>query len=137
MSKQQQEFNCYCLDRCKPVSEELPIAYDDGCVITKVRYKIGLRAMIRRRECFVLFTESEDDLNGFTYISADHFYDNQERFFTEVISFEEFKELIKKLPNINIFEFVSLLSFINIYADFKNFVDANWEILNMDNLIEI
>ena len=93
--------------------------------------------MIRRRECFVLFTESENDLDGFTYISADNFYDNQERFFTEVISFEEFKELIKKLPNINIFEFVSLLSFINIYADFKNFVDANWEILNMDNLIEI
>ena len=137
MSRQEQEFDCYCLDRCKPLTEELPIAYNNGTNITKVKYKIGLRAMIRKRDCFILYTESEEDLNGFTFITTENFYDNQRRFYTDIIPFEDFRELIKWLPNINIFEFTSLLDFVNIYEEFMNLVKGNWTTLNMDNLIEI
>ena len=137
MTKQRKEFDCYCLDRLKPLTECLPITYDDGNIIRKMEYKIGLKASIKHQECFILYTESEQDLDEFIYIDTEEFYNNQERFFTQILSKQEVFEIIKKLKTINIFEFTSLLEFINIYDDFKNFVEANWDYLDMDNLIEL
>lgn len=137
MTKEKQEFDYYCLDRLKAIGEDFPLAYTDGSVVRKLYYKIGLRASIKRQDCFILYTATEDDLEGFTFIPTDIFYNNQKRFYTEILTTTEVKELMKKLPTINIFEFVSLLDFINIYSEFKELVDYNWENLNMDSLIEI
>lgn len=137
MTKQHQEFNYYCLDRLKYINEELRLTYNDGSVIHKTIYKIGLRATIKHQECFILYTESDNDLDEFVYIDVDEFYNNQRRFFTEVLQLDEVKELIKKIKTINIFEFVSLLEFTHIYEEFQEFVETNWNILDMDNLIEI
>lgn len=137
MTKEKQEFDYYCLDRLKAIGEDFPLAYTDGSVVRKLYYKIGLRASIKRQDCFILYTATEDDLEGFTFIPTEVFYNNQKRFYTEILTTTEVKELIKKLPAINIFEFVSLLDFVNIYSEFKELVDYNWENLNMDSLIEI
>ena len=71
------------------------------------------------------------------FIPADIFYDNQKRFFTEVLTVEEVKTMIKILPAINIFEYTSLLEFTKIYKEYKELVEENWEKLDMNNLIEI
>lgn len=137
LTRQHQEFNYYCLDRCKPITEEIPITYNDGNIIRKILYKVGLRTKIKHQDCFVLYTESDDDLECFTYIAAEIFYDYQQRFFNDIFSIEEVKELIKTLKTINIFEYTSLLEFTYIYDEFKEFVEYNWNTLDMDNLIEI
>ena len=137
MTKEKQEFDYYCLDRLKAIGEDFPLAYTDGSVIRKLYYKIGLRASIKRQDCLIKYTATEDDLEGFTFIPTDVFYNKQKRFYTEILTTTEVKELIKKLPAINIFEFVSLLDFVNIYSEFKELIDYNWENLNMDSLIEI
>lgn len=137
LTKQYREFNYYCLDRLKPLTEELRVTYNDGSIIRKILYKIGLRANIKHQECFILYTESDADLDEFVYIDANEFYENQRRFFTEILTVEEVKERIKTLSNINIFEFTSLLEFTNIYEEFKSFIETNWDILEMDNLIEL
>ena len=137
MTKEKQEFDYYCLDRLKAIGEDFPLAYTDGSVARKLYYKIGLRASIKRQDCLIKYTATEDDLEGFTFIPTDVFYNKQKRFYTEILTTTEVKELIKKLPAINIFEFVSLLDFVNIYSEFKELIDYNWENLNMDSLIEI
>lgn len=137
ITAQHQEFNYYCLDREKPVSEEFVVTYNDGSVIKKILYKIGLRANIKHEDCFVLYTESESDLDDFIFIPTETFYNYQESFFTSIFSIEEIKTLIKRIKTINIFEFTSLLDFTNIYGDYKDFLESNWSNLNMDELIEI
>ena len=137
LTKQYREFNYYCLDRLKPLTEELRVTYNDGSIIRKILYKIGLRANIKHQECFILYTESDADLDEFVYIDANEFYENQRRFFTEILTVEEVRERIKTLSTINIFEFTSLLEFTNIYEEFKSFIETNWDILEMDNLIEL
>jgi hypothetical protein len=137
MTKEQHEFECYCLDRLKPIADEFPVTYNDGVIIKKLHYKVGLRASIKHVDCFVLYTMSEDDLNGFLFIPVDTFYNNQKRFFHETLTKTEVKELIKVLPAINIFEFVSLLDFSIIYEEFKEYLEENWEILQMNDLIEV
>ena len=137
MTRQHKEFSYYCLDRLKPDDDLLVISYNDGSIIHKVMYKIGLRAKIKHRECFVLYTESDKDLDEFIYIDVDVYYDNRRRFFNDILPIEELKDMVKKIHTINIFEFISLMSFINIYDNFSNIVEANWEYLNMDELIEI
>ena len=137
LTKQHREFNYYCLDRLKPFTDEIRLTYNDGFIIRKVLYKIGLKANIKHQECFILYTESDEDLNEFIYVGAEEFYNNQRRFFTDVLSDAEVRELIKKLKTINIFEFASLLEFTNIYEEFQLFIENNWAVLNMDSLIEI
>lgn len=137
LTRQHQEFNYYCLDRIKPYTEEFVVTSQDESAIKKTRYKIGLKAKIKHQECFILYTESDKDLDEFLYISVEDFYNNQSRFFTEIIPLAEIKELIKCLLTINIFEFLSLLEFNTIYEDFKQLIEINWLNLNMDNLIEI
>ena len=95
LTRQHQEFNYYCLDRSKPLTEEIKLTYNDGNIIRKVLYKIGLKATIKHTECFILYTESDEDLDKFLYIDAEDFYENQRRFFTEILSVGEVKELIK------------------------------------------
>ena len=136
MTKEHQEFNYYCLDRCK-VGDEFPISYNDGVVVHKRRYKLGLKTKIKRQECFILYTDSDADFDTFTYISAETFYNFQQRFFTDIFSVEEFKEIIKVLNTINIFEYTSLLNFDNIFSDYYDMVEDNWDALRMDDLIEI
>lgn len=136
-TRQHQEFNYYCLDRLKPLSEELPITYNDGNIIRKKLYKIGLRTNIKHQDCFVLYTESEEDLDRFVYITTDNFYDYQESFFNDVFTISDLKEIVKTILTINIFEYASLLDFTYIYNDFKEFIESNWLYLDMDNLIEL
>ena len=107
---------------------------------SKSHYKLSCAHAIFLKEiwqCFILYTESDEDLDEFLYIDVEEFYNNQRRFFTEVLQAVEVKELIKCLKTINIFEFTSLLDFIDIYEDFQAFVENNWTVLDMDNLIEI
>ena len=137
ITAQHQEFNYYCKKKKKPVSEEFVVTYNDGSVIKKILYKIGLRANIKHEDCFVLYTESESDLDDFIFIPTETFYNYQESFFTSIFSIEEIKTLIKRIKTINIFEFTSLLDFTNIYGDYKDFLESNWSNLNMDELIEI
>ena len=137
LTKQHQEFNYHCLDRLQPFENDLNLSYNDGNIIKKVRYKIGLKAKIKHEECFILYTESDRDLDQFIYIDVDSYYRNQRRFFNDILSLTEVKELIKNIKTINIFEFTSLLEFINIYDDFKFVIEDNWTYLNMDSLIEI
>lgn len=137
MTRQQKEFDCYCLDRCKPIFDDIVFAYDDGAVIKKIQYKIGLRANIKHVDCLLLYTESDADLEKLVYIPTDLFYDNQQRFFTDVFSVDEMTELFRQLLTINIFEYASLLDFNYIYDEFKELVEYNWEALDMDNLIEV
>ena len=136
MTDQYREFNYYCLDRLKPLTEELRIAYNDGNIIKKILFKVGLRATIKHQDCFILYTDSEEDLDQFVYIAADTFFNYQWRFFNEILSLNEFKELIRRLTTINIFEYTSLLDFNFIYNEFKQLVEYNWETLNMNKLIE-
>jgi hypothetical protein len=137
MTKQQQEFDYYCLDRIKPITEEFTITYNDGFIIRKILYKLGLRTKIKRIDSFVLYTESDDDLEGFKFIPTDIFYDYYEKFFTDVLTIDELKSIVKNINTINIFEYTSLLEFTNIYDDFKKFIEYNWQALDMDGLIEI
>lgn len=130
-------FEYYCLDRIKPISEELNITYKDDGLIRKLYYKIGLRAKIKHVDSFILYTESDEDLDTFVFMPVDYFYDNQARLMLSVIDKDEYIHLIKRMNTINIFEFVSLLDFTNIYNDFKEFVEYNWNVLNMDQLIEV
>ena len=55
----------------------------------------------------------------------------------DIFSVEEFKEIIKVLNTINIFEYTSLLNFDNIFSDYYDMVEDNWDALRMDDLIEI
>ena len=137
MTPQQKEFSCYCLDRLKVNELDFCVTYSDDAVIRKQYYKVGLRADIRHRDCFILYTESEKDLDEFIYINAEEFYDNQKRFFQDLFSKEEVNGLFKKITTINIFEFTSLLKFNSIYEDFQDYIKQNWVVLDMDNLIEI
>lgn len=137
ITKQQQEFEYYCLDRCKPLSEEFTVTYSDGSIIRKLLYKIGLRASIKHRDCYCLYTETEKDMDNFLFIPVEKYEDYQKRFFFDVFNLEDLKSIISSIKTINIFEFTSLLEFNNIYQDFKEFVESNWETLDMDNLIEI
>ena len=136
-TRQHEEFECYCLDRSKPLTEEIPITYNDGSIIRKILYKIGLKAKIKHHECFILYTESDADLDQFIYIDVDKFYDNQCRFFNDILHVNEVQELLKRRNSINIFEFTSLLEFEYIYEDFKSIIEYNWNSLEMDSLIEI
>ena len=63
LTRQHQEFNYYCLDRSKPLTEEIKLTYNDGNIIRKVLYKVGLKATIKHTECFILYTESDEDLD--------------------------------------------------------------------------
>ena len=137
MTKQQQEFEYYCLDRCKPIAENVTITYKEDNVIKKLYFKVGLRADIKHVDCFCLYTESDRDLDAFVYIYSDLFFDYYERFLTGILSKEEVDTLFIKIRTINIFEFTSLLAFNDIYQDFKDFLEYNWEVLNMDKLIEL
>lgn len=135
MSRQQEIFNYYCLDRLKPITEDLTITYRGDTYIKRMEYKIGLRAKIKRVDSFILYTMSDDDLDNFLFISTSDFFNNQELFFTSIISQEEYESYIHKLPSINIFEFASLLDFNFIYEEFKSFIETNWKVLQMDNLL--
>ena len=137
MTRQHQEFDYYCLDRLQPFENDLKITYSDGSVIKNLLFKVGLKAKIKHVDCFILYTDSDKDLEQFIYIDSATYFDNQRRFFNDVFSIQEVKEIIKCLKTINIFEFVSLLDFIHIYEDFREIVETNWNSLNMDNLIEI
>ena len=137
MTRQRQEFNYYCLDRCKPIFDEITVTYNTGSVIKKVLYKIGLRANIIHLACLLLYTASDTDLDTLVYIATDVFYDNQYRLHTNIISIEEKDTLFRKLSTINIFEYTSLLDFTYIYDEFKELVEYNWDALDMDNLIEV
>ena len=137
MTKQHQEFNYYCLDRLKSCDNIIPVTYDDGGNIKKLSYKIGLRSNIKHEDCFILYTESDRDLDQFIYITSEDFYNAQKRFYTDVFKKFELSELFKKLRTINIFEFASLLNFVNIHEEFQNFIEINWNTLNMDELVEL
>lgn len=137
MISAKETFEYYCLDRIKPVSEELNITYRDDGLIRKLYYKIGLRAKVKHVDCFILYTSTDDDLDTFVFIPVDYFFDNQARLMLSVIDKEEYMQIIKRINTINIFEFVSLLDFMYIYDDFKEFVEYNWQVLNMDSLIEV
>lgn len=113
------------------------MAINDGNIIKRVVYKVGLKAKIKHEDCFILYTNSDKDLYQFIYIGVDTYYKNQRRFFNEILPIIEAKEIIKNIKTINIFQFVSLLNFINIYDDFKLFVEQNWDVLDMNDLIEL
>ena len=129
-------FNYYCLDRIKPITEELYITYSDDGLLRKTYYKIGLIAFVKKIDCFVLYTATDEDLNAFIFIPVEFFYDNYQHFMTDIISKDEFKNSIRMVHTINIFEFASLLDFTYIYNEFKELLEYNWEALNMNQLIE-
>ena len=137
MTKQHEEFNYYCLDRIQPFENDIKLAYSDGSIIKRLLFKIGLKAKIKHVDCFILYTDSDQDLEQFIYIESAAYFDNQRRFFNDVFSITEMKTIIKCIKTINIFEFVSLLDFTHIYQEFQNYIENNWDILDMDNLIEI
>ena len=137
-SEQFKIFNYYCLDRCKSYTNEFVITYTDrNNILRKKKYKIGLRSKVKHIECFCLYTESDEDLNQFIFIPTSVYYEWYDKFYKEVLSIEEVEELIKRITTINIFEYTSLLDFINIYQDFKEFIEYNWKVIDMDNLIEV
>ena len=43
MTREQSYFNYYCLDRLKPLGDELSIAYNDDGYIRKVQYHFECR----------------------------------------------------------------------------------------------
>lgn len=138
MTRQYQEFKYYCLDRLLPFENDLRISYKtDYSGIRTINYKIGLKAKIKHEECFILYTDSDLDLDQFLYITVEDYYNNQYTFLHEILSLTEYNEFIIRLTRINIFEFVALLNFLNIYLDFKELVDEKWSLLNMDALIEL
>jgi len=139
VTKEQQEFEYYCLDKTMPLPEEFPLVYSNGNATKKLYFKVGLKAKIKHIDCVIIYSavEFEDNLERFMFIPAEIFYANQKRFFTEVLSLDEVKSIIKIIPTINIFEYTSLLEFTNIYKDYKDLVIENWEKLDMNNLIEI
>lgn len=136
MTRQQELFNYYCLDRIKPIPEMFTVSFREHERIHSIDYKIGLRATIKRMDCFVLYTATDEDLNLITFIPVDTFYDNYDYMCTKVISKDEYVSYIKTMQTINIFEFASLLDFSYIYSDFKEFVEYNWAAIDMDSLIE-
>lgn len=136
MTRQEELFHYYCFDRILQLPEEFTIAYKENERIKRINYKIGLRAKIKHLDCFVLYTESDDDLDGMLFIPVNLFYDNYEYITCKVISKEDYSYFIRSLSTINIFELASLLDFSLIYLDFKQFVERNWEVLDMDALIE-
>lgn len=137
MTKAKEIFNYYCIDKIKPIEEELVISYKDDEVIRKVYFKLALRAKIKKVDCFILYTASDEDLETFVYLPADIYYDNCERFYLDVIPKDEYMRDFKRLYTINVFEFTSLLDFQWIYDSFKRFVEYNWNTLHMDSLIEL
>lgn len=137
MTNEQREFDCYCLDRLRPPEDQLPITYMDHGIIKKILYKIGLRAKIKHEDCFILYTESDRDIDEFAYIKLNTYNEYIARIYSSIISDEERQSIIKIMKTINIYQFVSLLNFIYIYEEFKDLIEKNWAELNMDSLIEI
>ena len=135
MTREQEYFNAYCLDRMKVIDNDLPIAYNDDGLIRKVYYKIGLVAQIKRTICYILYTE--DDFDNFVYIPEEYVLEHEEDLRLHVQKKEELFEHLKVVQTMNIFQFMSMLMFNYIYQDFKDIVDYNWLNLNMDSLIEM
>lgn len=137
MTKEQQEFEYYCLDKIKPYNDEVLVTYETDDSIKKILYKIGLQALVKHVECFILYTESDEDLEKFIYIPTKTFYDFRKSIHDDILSLTEYKELFRCIMTINIFEFTSLLEFQYIYQDFKDLINYNWNELDMNSLIEI
>jgi hypothetical protein len=113
------------------------VTYETGDSIKKILYKIGLQALVKHVECFILYTESDEDLEKFIYIPTKTFYDFRKSIHNDILSLTEYKELFRCIMTINIFEFTSLLEFQYIYQDFKDLINYNWNELDMNSLIEI
>lgn len=135
MTKEQEYFNYYCLDRMKTVGDDLPISYDDDGLIRKVYYKIGLVAKVKRTVCYILYTE--EDFENLVYIPEEYVLEHEQDLRLRVQKKHELFEYLKIIQTMNIFQFLSLLDFTWIYQDFKDIVDYNWLNLNMDSLIEM
>lgn len=129
-------FEYYCLDKTKPITEELNITYSEDGLIRKFYFKTGLRALIKKIDCYILYTSTEEDFENLLFIPVDYFYDHFQRLSMSIIPKYEYLETIKQLQSINIFEFTSLLDFMYIFEEFKNLILTNWQRLNMNSLIE-
>lgn len=135
MTREHSYFNYYCLDRLKPLGHELTIAYNDDGYIRKVSYHFGLRAKVKNRECYIFYTE--DNYEDFIYAPVDYIDEHYESLMLNVQNKEELFSYIKSINTMNIFEFTSLLLFSYIYSDFKDLIDYNWDVLKMNDLIEL
>lgn len=135
MSKQQEFFNYYCLDRLKLIDNELPLSYIDDGLIRKFYYKIGLISRVKSTISYVLY--DEEDFEELTYISCEYADDHRESLMLYPQDKETFFGVVKKIQTINIFQFTSMLNFDYIYSDFKDIIEYNWDTLKMDSLIEI
>ena len=135
MTREQSYFNYYCLDRLKPLGDELSIAYNDDGYIRKVQYHFCLKAKIKNKYCYVFY--KDDNYEEFIYASVDYIDENYENLMLNVQNKLELFDFIKTIKTMTIFEFTSLLTFTYIYSDFKDLIDYNWDALNMDKLIEI
>ena len=136
-SKEHEYFNYYCLDKIKPLQEELIISYDEDGLIRKFYYKIGLYAKVKNTYCYILYSEDDNTLENLIYLSQDYLNNNREYILLNILSKSEYMENIKSIPTMNIFEFTSLLNFTYIYDEFKSLIDYNWDTLNMNSLIEM
>ena len=135
MTKEQEFFNAYCLDRMKVIDNELPISYNDEGFIRKIYYKIGLIAKVRNILCYILYTE--DDFENFVYIPQEYVLEHELDLRLNVQKKSELFEYLKIVNTTNIFQFISLFTFDYIYQEFKDIVDYNWANLSMDKLIYV
>lgn len=135
MTEQQRQFNYYCLDRIRNFDDELRVAYKDEDTIRKLNYRIGIEARIKHTNCYVLYLE--DNFDDLVYVSKEFVDDHREDLFLHTQEKEVFIQEFKHLPRINIFQFVSMMTFIYIYEYFKSIIDYNWNYLNLDSLVEI
>ena len=135
MTKEHEYFNYYCLDRMKVLDNELPLAYDDEGLIRKIYYKIGLIAQVKHILSYILYTE--EDFDNLIYIPCEFVDNNKESLFLYPQNKQDLFEQLKTIQTMNIFQFMSMLTFTYIFEDFKEIVDYNWDNLNMNSLIEM
>ena len=135
MSKEQEYFNYYCLDKIKSLDNDFPISYSDDGYIRKVYYKLGLIAQVKKTICYILYTE--DNFEDLIYIPEEYVLEHEQDLRLKTQNKEELFEVLKIVQTMNIFQFLSMLNFMYIYQDFKDIVDYNWDNLNMNTLIEM
>ena len=135
MSKAQDYFNYYCLDKTRDADSSLTIAYRDNTEIKKFPYKIGFISRVRQCISYILY--KEEDIDNLFYVSCDYIDNNLERLLLYPIDKEEYDVEFKYLGNITLSEFTSLLDFNIIYEDLKSFIDTEWNNFRMDDLLYV
>jgi len=115
-------FTTYCNSRTTTANQTLTIAYRHNDIIRYVPCFIAMRANIKGCDCLVLASGDDDDFGAMHYLKVSDWNDCGEHIAADILSECEYRQYIKQLNTLNLFEFTSLCRFSVIYSDYLHYV---------------